>query len=958
MIDFKQIAAVAAEQAESVCARWLPAGKRSGSEWEVGSRHGEEGKSLKIHLAGTKAGTWADFAAGDAGGDMIALIAYIENIPQLAAARRLADFLGIRVDSGPSKPKPAPAPNPAPKSAAWAAIMPIPADAPPAPLSHYRHGTPDNIYTYRDQAGQVLGYVARWDASAARPKKEFGWLVYAQNNGRTEWRWQGFPAPRPLYGLELLAAQPAAPVCLAEGEKAADAARALLPDYICMTWPGGGKAVGKADFRPLKGREVLVWADADAPGAQAMAAAAELAIQAGARPVSSLSLTALATELGVEQLPAGYDAADLLGQGWNATRMAEFLSRAGAVTATPAEKPTKPQPKPARAAPQPAASNCHLSDAGLYWIEPGRDGEGDRLTRISDKIEVTALGRDAEGGAWSPVVTFADMDGTPRTEIIPRRLFLGDGQDGVKLLCDAGLYIEPGRAALDRLKAYIASARPPRRARLTESLGWHGQAFAFPHETLGGTAGESLIYRGSRRAAGVFTMQGSLAEWQAAVAKPAIGNFRLAFSLCAAFAGSILYHLGAQSFALHWHGDSSSGKSALLNAAASAWGPPRGMVHSWRATDNALEGIAAQHNDSFLPLDEFKELSPQAAGAAVYMLSNGKPKTRMHHAGGLREAQGWRITMMSSGELGLADHLASVGQKTHAGQEVRFIELPIDAGAGYGAWNHLAGHADGAALTDTLKAAAAQYHGTAGRAFVQMIIDQPHAIAQVHREVERTFVDYCFVPAGAGGQVRRVAASFAIVATAGELAIRWGILPWEPGDAIDAAGLLFKHWIASRPTVGNSEEYAILAHVRGLMESGWQSRFLDWHRMTTESDLSRATALINPLGFRRNLAKPTYSDPDDPKMHLEQTPPDFRFYVTRSRFADEFATKAGHKPRRVAALLKGLGILDADSDSSTKKETLPNGDPRSYCIIGSALWKKTEYLFGSTDGAQRPSASI
>jgi hypothetical protein len=43
----------------------------------------------------------------------------------------------------------------------------------------------------------------------------------------------------------------------------------------------------------------------------------------------------------------------------------------------------------------------------------------------------------------------------------------------------------------------------------------------------------------------------------------------------------------------------------------------------------------------------------------------------------------------------------------------------------------------------------------------------------------------------------------------------------------------------------------------------------------------------------------------------------------------------------VAAVLKAHGILKCDPDATTLKETLPNGDPRSYCIIGGKLWEGT-----------------
>ena len=71
---------------------------------------------------------------------------------------------------------------------------------------------------------------------------------------------------------------------IVEGEKAADAAGALFPDYVAITWPNGGKAAGKADWQPLSGRDVVLWPDADAPGRDAMATVARCLTGIAAAP--------------------------------------------------------------------------------------------------------------------------------------------------------------------------------------------------------------------------------------------------------------------------------------------------------------------------------------------------------------------------------------------------------------------------------------------------------------------------------------------------------------------------------------------------------------------------------------------------------------------------------------------------------------------------------------------------
>lgn len=929
-LDFKLIASRALDQIEAVCVHWLPNGRRTNAEWEIGDRHGNPGKSLKVHLTGGKAGMWSDFSTDDKGGDLVSLVAYVDGCSQLEAARKLAEFLGIGNAEAPettAQTATAKAANkPAAKAASeWRPILPVPDAAPPAPSAHPRNGKPDRLYTYRGQAGELLGYVARWEATAGK-KKEFGWLVFAESGGRKEWRWQGFPVPRPLYGLDALSTRSAEDVLLCEGEKATEAARELLPDHVCLTWPGGSKATDKADFAPLLGRNVTLWADHDAPGREAMKAAAKMLRKAGAASVRWLNLPALAAARDAGEMPEGFDAADLLAGGWDAARMAAFVALPDAILDAKAASQEVAGSLPDTAAPASAESRFTVTDAGLFYFELGRDGAESRQVRIADRLEVPALARDEESAGWSPVLVFRDMDCSQRTEIIPRRLFLGDGTDGPKQLADLGLFIEPGRASLDRLKMYVASARPSKRARLVDATGWHGGAYLFPDGALGETE-EALIYRGSKRALGVFTSRGTLRDWQDHIAALAVGNWRLMFTLSVAFAGPILRPCNAASFAIHWTGDSSIGKSGALAAGGSVWGHPQGTVHSWRSTDNSLEYVAAQHNDGLLILDELKEVDPKQAGAIAYMLGNSKGKNRAHHAGGLREAITWRIAMLSSGELGLADHMASAGQRAHAGQSVRFIELPADAGAGLGMWNELHHLTDGRSFTDALKTAAAKHYGAAGRAFIAALIEHLPDVPATAQKLEAAFFD-AYVPRDAGGQVRRVAGAFALVAAAGELAMEWRICPWPPRYAFDAAGAMFQEWLSARPTAANLEEASILSHVRQVMERNWQARFIDWHRVTEDNaDLSRMAAVPDALGFRKKAVP----------WNLEA--PEYLFYVTRGRFTDEFAGKGGFRPRRVAAVLKAKGILKSDDDAATLKETLPNGDPRSYCIIGRKLWE-------------------
>jgi hypothetical protein len=94
VIDFDGISAAALRCSEPIVRRWLPSGKRMGREWVARNpkRADRRPGSFKVNLA---TGRWSDFATGDAGGDLISLAAYLHDISQGEAAKRLADMLGL-----------------------------------------------------------------------------------------------------------------------------------------------------------------------------------------------------------------------------------------------------------------------------------------------------------------------------------------------------------------------------------------------------------------------------------------------------------------------------------------------------------------------------------------------------------------------------------------------------------------------------------------------------------------------------------------------------------------------------------------------------------------------------------------------------------------------------------------------------------------------------------------------
>ena len=201
-------------------------------------------------------------------------------------------------------------------------VVPIPADA-PSPPGH-RLGKPAATWRYTDATGALLGNVHRFDRDG---DKQFRPQTLWRDDmaAAFEWRWESWPAPRPLYGLDLLAAKPNAPVVVTEGEKACDAARRLLPaGFVAITSPNGSKSAKKADWSPLTRRRVVIWPDADDAGlAYAQAVASILApLAASVRIVSP-----------PKSCTEGWDAADAEAGGWAPDRVAALIDGARAAQA-------------------------------------------------------------------------------------------------------------------------------------------------------------------------------------------------------------------------------------------------------------------------------------------------------------------------------------------------------------------------------------------------------------------------------------------------------------------------------------------------------------------------------------------------------------------------------------------------------------------------------------------------
>ena len=577
---------------------------------------------------------------------------------------------------------------------------------------------------------------------------------------------------------------------------------------------------------------------------------------------------------------------------------------------------------------------------GGLWHTEIKEGADPVETFIGPELTVNGMTRDEHSNAWGLLLSWSDPDGIKHTWAMPRDMLVGrDPSAWLGRLASEGYAISPNSRAKNLLALFLSSYKTTKRARCVPRTGWHDDTYVFPDKTYyplnlaghAGHAGQRTDDAGlspSSSEGGVldvldkeclvlqfqtahnFSVAGTLDLWRKTIGILSQGNSRLMLGICTALAAPLLELCGMESGGINFVGGSSTGKTTALVISASIWGKGTssgGYVQNWRATSNGLEGIAALHSDALLCLDELGQASGRTIAEASYMLANGMGKSRAYVDGSAKTAKFWRLLVLSSGEVGLADKIREEGGTVRAGQAVRLVDIPADAGAGMGVFEDLHEHANAQVFSDVLKKAAVTNYGHAARAFIEHIQDEgrDNVAAEVREFLDNNSSDLC--PHDADGQVRRVARRFLLCAAAGELAADWGILPWNEGESIRAVRTCFEAWLSARGGAGAAEDTEIIEDTMLFLEQHGQSRF---QKVDDPEGLC-----INRAGFRKQL---------DGGM---------RYYILPENFKAEVCKK--HNATHAAAVLfnKGL-LLRGDSRSYTKKpETDLPGWGRKRCYI-------------------------
>uniref|UniRef100_UPI00259892CD DUF927 domain-containing protein n=1 Tax=uncultured Spongiibacter sp. TaxID=870896 RepID=UPI00259892CD len=575
-LDFRLVNDRALQSVDSVLSSWLPGGKRQGGEYVVTNPRRSDSRpgSFSINTAN---GIWSDFATGDKGGDLIALVAYVDNTGMGDACRSLASFLNIdpAINNKPSNQAASqhqPPAEPKPAQPDFVPIRPIPEAALKAcPTSMRNLGKPSMYWDYLGEDGkQILLRVMRFDKpnSNGRTKDYRPWCYGIDKSGKTGWRSKMPTSNRPLYGLNRLATAPAdAPILLGEGEKAADSAQILFPGAVSMAWPGGSKPINKADFSPLAGRTVWYWYDFDQAGKDSIEPLKKALSKAG-----GVSVTPLKIELFAKHQPGNSngkpsllnakdsshwkvkaDAAEAVALGWTSKHISLLMEK-GLIHAPTLQTPPPPSNDSTNNQGQP--ERFREGSDGIYYFSP----KYEKYQFVGGPLKVLARSRDKLSEGWGLLVEFEDYDKQTKVWNIPGCYLVSEGGNkAVEGLIHRGYMLSPQRDAKNQLREFLGGYNTPERVRLVNRIGWQGKdAFMLPDKVIGKPK-EPLHYYSDSDLCKIST-SGKLEQWKENIAKYGNKNIFLTFALSTAFAGPFIDIKDTELFGVHFFGDSSLGK--------------------------------------------------------------------------------------------------------------------------------------------------------------------------------------------------------------------------------------------------------------------------------------------------------------------------------------------------------------------------------------------------------------
>ena len=192
--------------------------------------------------------------------------------------------------------------------------------------------TPSMVHRYTTKDDDTIGYVLRVDFGNGRKITPQIMWCKKKSTGEEGLCHYPLPEPRPVYNLKALVDNPKQNVIIVEGEKCVDKAAEVMSKFVVIGWCGGTNALPSTDWSVLKGRQVIIFPDADEVGDKC---AQDL--------LSRIYKDAEAVKIvRHKDKPKGWDIADAIDEGLDRAAIIEYIKQG--VTETKPEPEALPAP--------------------------------------------------------------------------------------------------------------------------------------------------------------------------------------------------------------------------------------------------------------------------------------------------------------------------------------------------------------------------------------------------------------------------------------------------------------------------------------------------------------------------------------------------------------------------------------------------------------------------------------
>ncbi|HAT7696572.1 TPA: DUF927 domain-containing protein [Enterobacter hormaechei subsp. steigerwaltii] len=444
--------------------------------------------------------------------------------------------------------------------------------------------------------------------------------------------------------------------------------------------------------------------------------------------------------------------------------------------------------------------------------------DDDKMKLVSSHLlePVAKACNRAGNGNWHIILKCANHSGAEVEMIICMKKVKKSTDSVISQLAGKGIFVDDSKLFLMFLQRSCEMDLPVYRVAIRPGFQPEELVFQFgpyPIFVAGREGIQGVIPGEGMMVNDTLAVAGSLEQWQEQVARKVCG-MAPKLAILVGLSSFLLPLLGESGAIFHLCGDSSTGKTAALQAGASVNGqaaePGSGsptQIQRWNATSNGLELLMVMNNGTTLALDELGSFTGKNFAETLYDIVSGATKSRMDpETLGMARQSTWVQNVLSTGELTIVDRIRLEKSQVMEGMLHRALSIPVMAEDSRSENESI--DAARQRISD-IKTSLLTCHGSAGYEFVRCLTHladesgnyfdwkttsdiMKSSLNEFHDEMNRRLHAGLTTLSSVESRALR---RFAILFMTGAFAADWGILPWQCSDIADVTFEAFGRWL-------------------------------------------------------------------------------------------------------------------------------------------------------------------